>query len=193
MNRFSKQIVTVALVMAGCAPSMAMAEANSDSGAGPLSADARLNLRVTISEFLYFRVGNSGGVDTITFAPANDKVGDSSAIAGTGGDAPGGSGASVQVRGNGGQITITEDNDGGVGGLGTGAGNISLSEITVTSDDTALATPVLSDAGGNTSSPTLSSGNVTDRSANWTYSYDNTTIPDAGDYDAEITYTASSL
>ena len=49
MNRFSKQIVTVALAMAGCAPSMAMAEANSDSGAGPLSADARLNLPVSVT------------------------------------------------------------------------------------------------------------------------------------------------
>jgi hypothetical protein len=194
INTFKKQLLTVSLVMATCTPAIVMAEAASDSGAGALFAAARLNLRVTIPRFLYFRVGQSSGTgDQITFAPLDTEIGDSTSIAGTGGDAAGGSGASVAVRGNGGQITITESNDGGVGGLGTGVGNISLSEITVTSSNGALDTPTLSDGGGNTSTPTLSGGNVTSRTADWTYAYDNTTTPESGDYDAEITYTASSL
>jgi hypothetical protein len=192
MKNFKKHLVTAALIMASCAPTAIMAEADSDNGGGALSAAAHLNLRVTIPQFLYFRVGAVGGtIDQIIFAPTDAKVGDSSSIAGTGGDAGGGSGASVAVRGNGGLITITEGNDGGVGGLGTGG--ISLDEITVTSSNINLKTPTLSDGGGNTSTPTLNGGNVTDRTAVWTYTYDNTTTPESGDYDAEIIYTASSL
>jgi len=194
MNIFKKSLVTAALVMASCAPAIVMAESNSVSS-GPLTANARLNLQVIIPTFLYFRVGTdtSGTVDQITFAPTDAQVGDNNALAGTGGDAALGSGANVAVRSNGGQITITENNDGGVGGLGTGVGNISLSEITVTTTDGALNTPTLSDAGGNTSQPTLSGGSVTNRTAIWTYAYDNTTTPAGGTYDAEITYTAANF
>ena len=192
MKRLYKHFVTVTLLMASCAPAAVMAESTFDSGAGTLSTAARLNLRVTIPRFLFFRVGTVGGtIDQIAFAPAASIVGDSSPVSGTGGDAGGGSGANVAVRSNGGQITITETNDGGVGGLGSGGG-ISLSEISVTSDNASLDTPILSDTGGGTSSPTLNGGNVTNRTAIWIYAYDNTTIPADGNYDAQITYTAAS-
>jgi len=193
MKLFNKQLVTAGLlVVLGASPLATMAETASDSGPINLSAAARLNLRVTIPRFLFFRVGTVGGtIDQITFAPAAGVVGDGSSIAGTGGDAAA-SGANVSVRSNGGQITITEGNDAGVGGLGSGGG-ISLAEITVTSDNGALGTPTLSDAGGNTSTPTLNGGNVTNRSAIWTYAYDNTTTPADGNYDAQITYTAANF
>jgi hypothetical protein len=195
MKLLKKQAVMAGLLLAlGISPLTVMAESTSDNGAGNLSAAARLNLRVTIPRFLHFRVGTvDATIDQITFTPTSAEVGDGTSIAGTGGDAGGGSGANVAVRSNSGQITITESNDGGVGGLGTGAGNISLSEITVSSDNAALDTPTLSDSGGNTSSPTLNGGNVTNRTAVWTYSYDNTTTPADGDYDAEITYTAANF
>ena len=192
MKKYYKHLVTAALLMTSCLPAAVMAESASDSGAGTLSAAARLNLRVTIPRFLFFRVGTVGGtIDQIAFAPAAGSVGDSNPVSGTGGDAAGGSGANVSVRSNGGQITITETNDGGVGGLGTGGG-ISLSEISVSSDNASLDTPTLSDTGGGTSSPTLNAGNVTNRTAIWTYAYNNTTTPADGNYDAQITYTAAS-
>jgi len=193
MKKHYKHLVTVALLMTSCAPAAVMADSGSDFGGGNLSADAHLNLRVTIPRFLLFRVGSIGSVDTITFAPTDAEVGDSNPIAGTGGDAGGGSGANVAVRSNGGAITITENNDGGSGGLGTGAGNISLLEITVTSSDTDLETPELSDSGGNSINVTVSNGNVTNRTAIWTYAYDNTTTPADGNYDADITYTAANF
>jgi hypothetical protein len=195
MKLLKKQMLATGLLVAlGASPLTAMAESASATGAGNLSAAARLNLRVTIPRFLQFRVGTTGAtIDQITFAPTDVQVGDSTSIAGTGGDAAAGSGASVTLRSNGGAITITESNDAGVGGLGTGATNISLTEITVTSDNGDLDTPVLSDAGGNTSSPTLNGGNVTNRSAVWTYAYDNTTTPEGGNYDAEITYPAANF
>jgi len=195
MNFIQKQTVAAGLLVAlGMIPLTGMAESTSANGAGNLSTAARLNLRVTIPRFLHFRVGTvDATVDRITFTPTDAEVGDGTSIAGLGGDAGGGSGANVAVRSNGGQITITESNDGGVGGLGTGAGNLSLTEITVTSDNGALGTPALSDAGGNITQPTLNGGNVTNRTAIWTYAYDNTTTPEGGDYDAEITYTAANF
>jgi hypothetical protein len=192
MNLLKKHIVTLGLLTAiGLAPLAAQAESGSGSGASP-SAAARLNLQVVIPAFLLFRIGSTGAtIDTITFSPGAAVVGDSSSIDGTGGDA-GPSGASVQLRSNGGQVTIAETNDGGGNGLNGTATDISLTEISVSSDAPTLETPTLSDAGGNTSSPTLTGGSVTNRSAVWTYAYNNTTIPDADTYDVEITYTAST-
>lgn len=196
MNLYMKPFVMPILAAACCLPLGVQAESNSDNSA-PYSADARLNLRVVINSFLQFQVGNAGTgtIDTITFTPAAGNIGDSSAISGTGGNAASGSGATVLVRGNGGQITITEDNNGGGSGFSDGGTEtISLSEITVDdSANTSLPTPTLSDAGGNTSTPALNPGasQVTNQTSTWVYSYDNTTTPEAGTYDVQITYTAS--
>jgi len=195
MNSMKKHIVTLSLVTAiGMMPLAVKADSDSDTGAGGLSATAHLNLRVTIPEFLYFSVGTTGTtIDTITFTPGVGVVGNSSPIGGAGGDAAAGSGANVRLRSNSGQITIAETNDGGGTGLNGTSTDISLTEISVSSDDANLATPTLSDVGGNTSIPVLNGGNVTDRSAIWTYAYANTTVPEADNYDIEITYTATSL
>ncbi|MBW2209289.1 MAG: hypothetical protein JRG79_20535 [Deltaproteobacteria bacterium] len=70
MYLLKKHIVTLGLLTAiGLAPLAAQAESDSDTGGSP-SAAARLNLRVVIPEFLYFRVGSTGGtIDRITFQP----------------------------------------------------------------------------------------------------------------------------
>jgi hypothetical protein len=191
----TKLLVMPILAGACCLPLGVQAESSSDNSA-PFSAAARLNLRVVIPQFLQFQVGSAGAgtIDTITFAPTADQVGDSTAVSGTGGNV-GDTGVSVLVRGNGGLITITETNNGGGTGFSDGGTeHISLTEISV--DDSAnasLPTPTLSDAGGNTSQPALNGGasNVTNQSSTWVYSYDNTTTPEAGTYDVQITYTAS--
>jgi hypothetical protein len=196
MKMKTKQLLVPILAGMCCLPFGVQAESSSDNSS-PYSAAARLNLRVVIPQFLLFQVGSAGTgtIDTISFTPAADQVGDSTAVSGTGGNAASGSGASVLVRGNGGQITITETNNGGGSGFSDGGTqNISLGEITV--DDTAnasLPTPTLSDAGGNTSQPALNGGasQVTNQTSTWVYSYDNTTTPEAGQYDVQITYTAS--
>jgi hypothetical protein len=196
MKIHMKQIVVPVLAGMCCLPSGAQAESSSDNTA-PYSAAARLNLRVVIPQFLQFQVGSAGTgtIDTITFTPEAGNVGDSSSVSGTGGDVASGSGASVLVRGNGGQITITETNNGGGSGFSDGNGNnISLAEISVDdSANTSLPTPELSDAGGNTSQPSLNGGasQVTNQTSTWVYSYDNTTTPEAGTYDVQIIYTAS--
>jgi hypothetical protein len=52
---------------------------------------------------------------------------------------------------------------------------------------------MLTDLGGQTSQPSLNGGasQVTNQTSTWVYSYDNTTTPEAGSYDVQITYTAS--
>lgn len=195
MNKFFRQYVAGSIATMLCAvPAMVSAESNSDTGPTPLSANARLNLSVVIPNYLYFQVGTAGtgNVDTITFSPTSAEVGNGNPIAGAGGDA-GGGGANVSVRSNAGQISISENNNGSGNGLVSATSNISLSEITVVTDDATLPTPTLSDSGGTAVNVTLSGGNVTNRQAVWTYSYDNTTTPEAGTYDVEITYTAASL
>ena len=185
-----KHVVTYSLLVAlSMTPLAALADSGSGSGATP-SAAAHLNLRVTIPEFMFFRIGSAGAtIDTVTFTPLATAVGDSTSVSGS-------SGANVILRSNGGAVTITETNDNildtGLVGVATRT-TISLSEITASSSSTDLDTPTLSDTGGNTSSPTLNGGGVTNRSATWSYVYDNTTIPDADDYDIEITYTATTL
>ena len=195
--------IAAALAAASAAmavPQFAAAEQTQVTGAGALSTAARLDFSIVIPRFLRFRVGTATGtIDQITFTVPGANVGNSTPVAGTGGDAGGGTAANVSVVGNGGQITITETNNSGALGLkhATLAEYINYSQISTTSSDTTnLQRPVLSNAGGGTSLPVLNAGNVTNRSAVWTYSYLNTTIPSAGTYGANanggrVTYTAA--
>ena len=192
MNGHIKQLVTVvSLYICGSISYGVQAEASSvtDGPGGDMTSSVRLKLRVIIPRFLQFQVGNAGAsIDTISFQPAADAVGNGVAVPGTGGNASGGSGASVVLRSNAGQITIVADNDGG-GGLGS-SGAISLSEITAHSDSSDLQTPQLSDGGATTTTATLTGGDITDRRATWSYAYKNSHPVEPGSYDAEIVYTA---
>ena len=188
MKNISKQLVTILFLWA-CAATLPVALAETGTA---MSASARLKLRVVIPQFLQFQIGSAGAtVETIAFEPASGTVGDGVAVAGTGGNASGGSGASVGLRSNAGQITIVAGNDGGGGGLGS-SGIISLSEITARSDSSDLQTPQLTDAGGTTAKATLTGGDITDRRATWSYVYNNSHAVEPGTYSAEIVYTAVS-
>ena len=200
------RIIAAAVIAAGIA-SVASTGARADvvtDVAAPFSAAARLDFRIIIPGFLRFRVGTNAinSIDMITFdmtsTPAD--VGNSVAQAGTGGDVGGGA-ATVLIQANNGQVTITESNSSVTLGLGTGTasdGYISYAQITTAvSGDAQLTAPTLSNAGGGTSTPTLSAGKVTNRTAVWTYGYANTTIPSAGTYGTltnggRVTYTAST-
>jgi hypothetical protein len=187
-------VVLIFLWVCAAMPPSALAETGGATGLPDteISARARLKLRVIIPRFLQFQVGSAGTtVDTITFEPASDAVGNGTPVVGTGSDAGGGSGTNVEVRSNAGQIAIVADNDGGSGGLGN-SGSISLTEITASSDSSDLQTPQLTDAGGTSTKVSLTGGNVTDRRATWSYVYDNHRAVEPGSYEAEIVYTAVS-
>ena len=195
MKHLIKQIVLTCALCACAATSFnVLAETGSTTGkpGTDMSTSAQLKLRIIIPQFLHFQVGRAGPtVDIIAFEPAPDTLGDSIAVAGTGGNASGGNGTRVGLRSNAGQITIVAGNDGGIGGLGS-SGAISLSEITARSDSSDLQTPQLTDAGGTTAKATLTGGDVTDRQATWSYVYNNSRAVEPGTYSAEIIYTAIS-
>jgi hypothetical protein len=196
-----KKLLLAAGIAAALAPAIVQAEQTSTNGAGPLSTAARLDFQIIIPGFLRLRVGTVGpAIDQITFTVPAANVGDTTPIAGTGGDAGGGTAANVSVVANRGQVTITETNNSGGLGLGTGVvadGYIAYTQISTGTSDGNLPAPALSNAGGNTSLPVINVGQVTNRTAVWTYSYLNTTIPSAGTFGAlanggRVTYTATT-
>lgn len=177
-------------------------------------AVARHDFSIVIPAFLYFRVGPGAAfgapadpaIGTITFTTTLANVGTGASIAGTGGDFDPDE-ATVAVRANRGQVTITEGNNSGGLGLGTGDGldgYINYSEISTTATNASLPAPTLSNGGGGTSTPALGRDagvgglKVTERAGSWRYAYSNNTLPSAGTYGAgggtggRVTYTATS-
>lgn len=188
-STLTKTVVALALTT----PFLAAAESELTIGNG--SADARLDFRVVIPRVLYLAVGtgsatlsNNSTIDTVTFDySANPTDVGTGAAAGTitGNVVP------VRVLGNNGVITLTSTN---TGALTSAAGDtIAWSEITATSSDNAnFASPAPSGAAVNLG---LSSGTkVTSRTADWTFSYANTTVVAPGTYgttNGRVTYTAT--
>lgn len=194
-------LVTAALGMAAFFAAEPARAGSGTDNAAPFNLSRDITFRVTYPRFLRFRVGATGGtINLITFSPTVGQVGGGTPVAGTGGEAGGGSAATVEIVGNFGQITITPTNNSGGLGMGTGTagdGYINYNQLQTTTSDAQLPAPVLSNAGGTAVQPTLNTALVTQRSAVWTYSYLNTTIPSAGTYGAgsgtggRVTYTAT--
>jgi hypothetical protein len=196
-NPCKQALIAAAMSVAMAAPQLVSAEANTVTGAGTISADARVDFRVVIPGVLRFRVGSpAAGIDLIDFAPTAANLGDGTDIAATAGSGDLGNGdVTVDILSNSGQITITHDSNGAV--LSDGTGNtIPYTEILTASSDVAnLDAPVLGTA--SSTQPTLT-GSLTNESATWTYTYDNTFAYNSGIYGGvntnggRVTYTASS-
>jgi hypothetical protein len=159
----------------------------------------QVNFSIVIPAFLTFRVGTVGAaINTMLFTVPAANVGNATAVAATGGDAPaGGTGVNVSVVGNRGQVTITTA-VGAATGLGTGVaadGFINYNQIATASTNAAgLNAPVLANAAIPAVLVTLGSGGagrVTNQVAIWNYSYLNTTVPSSGTYSGSATYTAT--
>jgi hypothetical protein len=98
----------------------------------------------------------------------------------------------VVLLSNAGGVTIEEANDGGGNGLSDGTNYISWSQIVATSSVPGLEPPQLSDDGVNTSIIAPTSGDITAKSTQWTYVYNNPATPPAsGTYTGTATYTAA--
>jgi len=190
------------MVIALCYANFANAESNVATGvaaqSGGSGASAMLNFRIVIPEFIYFRVGSSGGtIDTVNFEPTADDVYNGTAgIAATAG-----SGAvNVRLVSNAGGVRITPSNNSSGAGLGDGGGvnYISYAQINSASDDPALPAPALLNSGGTSVDITPNvNANVTNITATWTYTYNNPADPPAaGIYGTaanggQVTYTAA--
>jgi len=201
MNRLAPSAALLVAVLAAWPATDARAEQPATDTTAPFAVSARLNFRLTYPAFLRFRVGTAGAtVNTLSFAVPAALVGSGTPVAATGGDA-GASALNVEVAGNNGQVTITATNSSGGQGIGTGTasdGRINYNQIDTVSSSPQLPPPLLTNAGGTTSQPSLNSALVTQRSAVWTYSYLNQTIPSAGTYGGtnaarggRVTYTAT--
>ncbi|MDO9439134.1 hypothetical protein [Hydrogenophaga sp.] len=185
-----------ALALAMATPLLASAESQLVTGAG--NAVARLDFRVIVPRVLFLGVGtgaatltNNSTIDTVTFDYSTNA-----AAVGTGAAAGTITGNVVPVRvvGNNGQVTLTASTS---GALTSGADTINWSEITsVSSAAATLPSPVIPNTGASAASNVaLSSGTkITDRTANWTFSYANSAVVAPGTYgttNGRVTYTAA--
>lgn len=167
----------------------AFAESQFSTGAGPNTANARLDFQVNIPRFLSFRVGPAGaGIEQVVFDVAAANVGNGTAVARTGGLA-----VDVALRGNGGAISLTADTT-GTSLTDSGSGEtIPFTQITTTTATGTITAPTLVENGVSAPvavAPTAGT-RVTDRTATWAYSYENDAIVGAGQYDGQVQYTAT--
>lgn len=200
MKTLSHALALFVAALGSAGPADVRAELVTDNAA-PFSLNARLNFRVVYPAFLRFRVGTAGAtINLLDFTVPAAQVGSGTPVAGTGGDA-GPSAVNVSVAGNNGQITITPTNSSGGLGIGTGTasdGRINYNQIGTATSVAQLPAPVLTNAGGAPVAPTLNTALVTNRTAVWTFSYLNQTVPSAGTYGGataarggRVTYTAT--
>jgi hypothetical protein len=191
--------IAIAAAVLG-APAKSAEAATAFDNAAPYTASTTLDHRITYPRFLRFRVGAAAaGISLVncnlTAAAAN--LGDGADLPCTGGDLAGGV-STVQVKSNAGQVRLTVTTTGAL--QSAGGATIPYSEIKAASSDANLPAPALPALGG--TSPTvnvaLNAGNITDRTASWTYTFDNSAVYAAGTYGGvnvlrgRVTYTASS-
>lgn len=194
------KISTALKALAGAAvvmlPLTASAESTFSTGAAALTSTARVDFQVTIPKILYLRVGTgsayptgvlttTGTVDLVSFSPTAAVVGNSTAVAGAGGDLTGGV-ETAAIISNSGNVTLNAAATGT--GLSDGAGdNIAFSQITtaataLTGTYTLLPAPTLTNGTSANVVLTAPASKVITADAKWTYAYANTTTPPAGTY-----------
>ena len=197
--------LSVAVITAGL-PGMAAAESNFVTGAGTLTATARVDFQITIPKILFLQVGtgtlyaNNTTINLIDFVVPAANIGNATPVAATAASGDLGNGVvTAIVRGNNGNINLVATNGGALNNGGTDT--IPWSQITTTPSAltgyaTQLTPPTLANT---TSAPvTLTAVNkVVNQGAQWTYAYANANIVAPGTYggvnvnNGRVTYTAT--
>lgn len=208
--RTSFVIKGILAAAAAAVPMLCNAESNVQTGAATAApgATAHVDFQVTIPKVLYLRVGTGsaypatlasvGTVDLVQFAPAAGSVGNSVAVAGTGGDLANGVETAAVVS-NSGNVTL---NATAGGALSDGAGDtIPFTQITTTATTltsaTALPAPVLSNGTSANVVLIAPAAKIIVQDAKWTYAYANSVNPPAGTYggvnvnNGRVVYTAT--
>ena len=211
---FSKSLVALSAIAAIATPMLAHAESSTQTGAGALTATARLDFRITIPKVLFLRVGTgglfgaaaNGTIDLIDFTVPAANLGDGVAIVATVGSGNLGNGAvTALLRSNAGVVTLTANT---LGALGNGAGDtIPWSEIAIA--NSALVAPAFANtlphlaalpaSGASANFAPAPVAKVTNVGSTWTFSYLNTNTVPAGTYggvnvnNSRVTYTATVL
>lgn len=185
--KFAKQLIALAAVAAAFS---AHAESNISTGAGALTATARLDFRVIVPKVLFLQVGTGTAfaanpvVDRVDFtltAAQAATVGSTVAGISTGGT------VNARVLGNGG--TVTFGAVGTAGGLTNGAQTIPWADIVPTATGGTLIHPAIS---GGTSALAATAG-VVNSSTVYSFNYTSSSVVAAGTYNGQVVYTASVL
>jgi hypothetical protein len=171
-----------ALVLAMAAPLMASADSQLVIGNATQTtgASANLDFRVIIPRVLFLQVGNATTVDEVEFDLGSTQPGSGTVNRTNGTTVP------VTVLGNGGLVTLTSTNG---GDLISGTDTIPWSQIAATSSDPTnfpSPSPV-----GAAVSLGLTAGKVTNRTADWTFTFANSAVVGEGTYVGQVTYTAT--
>ena len=208
MNRPTGRMVFVGL--AGALLSLVTpAASNLRTGAGALTARARVDFRVVIPKILYLRVGTgsaypitlatNGTVDLVAFNPSAATIGSGTAVSGSGGNLTGGV-QTAAIISNSGNVTL---NATATGALGDGVGDsipytqIGTAASALTVGYTLLPAPTLNNGTSANVVLTAPATKVIRADARWTYSYLNSTMPASGNYggvnvnNGRVRYTAS--
>lgn len=207
MNKFVLRAVCAAAGLAALGmPMWVHAESVVSTGAGALSAAARLDFRVTIPKVLFLQVGtgtmmatNTAGINLIDFVVPAGSAGTGTPIAATAGSGDVGNGTvTARIRSNGGAITLVTAT---TGALTSGTDTLAFTQIGASA--AAGATPNLFSApaltnGSASAVVPVTGGSITDRDALWTFSYLNAALVPPGTYggtatNGRVTYTASVL
>ena len=194
------------------APMLANAESSTQTGAGALTATARLDFSITIPKVLFLRVGTGGlfgaaanaTIDTINFTVPFANVGNGAAVAATAGSGDLGNGSvTALLRSNAGVVTLTANTTGAL--TDATADTIPWSEIAIANSNLvapAFANPfphlaALPLTGASANFAPAPVAKVTNVGSTWTYSYKNTNTVPFGTYgptaNGRVTYTATVL
>jgi hypothetical protein len=170
-----------------------------------------VNFEVFIPQTLYLRVGTgstyttgalttNATTDLISFSPAAGTVGNSTPVAGVGGDI----GAGVEtaaIVSNGGNVTLVATT--AVAGLSDGAGDfipftqITTAAVALTGTYTLLTPPTLANGTSASVLLTANASKIVQADAKWTFAYANTAVYPGGTYggvgvnNSLVTYTAT--
>jgi hypothetical protein len=183
----SRKLLVSAVAALASAP--VLVSADSDIGIGPTGTQAQANLdfRIVIPDFVYFRVGSAaaGTVDRVDFdllaTPTQPGAGGNLAANGGSGDGADGS-LTVQLITNVSNVNIAATG----GNLTSGLNTIPFTQINRT-DGGVIPMPAF---GGNGN---LSAGLPGTLNDTWSYTYNNNTVYAPGTYNGTVTYTVTTL
>ncbi|MGJ3699949.1 hypothetical protein [Variovorax sp. AFSI2.2] len=214
-----KKLLLIAAVAATLAPFASQAESNfvTASGSSTPSASAKLDFKIVVPKVLFLQVGTGSSmadnttVDKLTFTVPASDIGNSVAVAGTGGDLSAGA-VTVRVLGNSGNVTLSNITAGQLSNGVSGDPTVPWTDITVTAGALATTTSGYTNAaiahppfnngatgGASATATTLTaSAGLVRREGSWTFAYANTSVMPAGTYGdtiankGQVTYTATA-
>lgn len=194
ISKFRLMAMLALTGLLGAAPLQVSAQSGSCTTA-TCTVTSQVNFSVVIPGFMRFRLGATNATqDTVTFTVPAANVGDAGSIAGTGGDQGGGVSTLQVISNMNGNVVVTVavSNASGIpctAGACTGT-FVNWNEIS-TATSGATTPPALDNGSTGTATFTPTAG-IVNESANWTFSYDNNTVPVSGTFSGNVIYTATA-